>query len=216
MTDDLVTRLARCYTSAIHDVLRAMGHERCVLPPTIRAIDPAWRLCGRVWTASGHIDRGRSADDTLLAWTGLLSQAPADRVVVCQPQNHEIALMGELSANALKLKGVRGYVVDGGARDVEMLKTIGLPVYCSFYTPSDIVARWVPDRLGEPITIGEVTIATGDLLLADLDGIVVVPQAIAADAVAKTEAVVATENRVRDAILGGMDPQQAYIKYRKF
>jgi regulator of RNase E activity RraA len=61
-----------------------------------------------------------------------------------------------------------------------------------------------------------VTITTGDVLLADTDGIVVIPAAMAADVVAKTEAVAVTENKVRDAILGGMDPQEAYLKYRKF
>jgi 4-hydroxy-4-methyl-2-oxoglutarate aldolase len=214
--DDLAVRLGRLYTSAVHDVLRGLGHERCVLPPRIRPIDPASRLAGRVWTVSGHVDRTRSADDTLLAWTGLLSKAPGGRIVVCQPQNDWIALMGELSANALKLKGVLGYVVDGGTRDVDLTRAIGFPVYCSFATPTDIVARWMPDRFGEPITIGEVTIATGDYLLADADGIVVIPSAIATDTIARTEAVAVTENKVRDAILAGMDPQEAYLKYRKF
>ena len=214
--DDIVERLGRLYTSAVHDVMRGLGHERCVLPPRIRAIEPGGKLCGRVWTVSGHVDRTRSADDTLLAWTGVLSKAPSGHVVVCQPHNDWIALMGELSANALKLKGVLGYVVDGGARDIDLTRAIGFPVYCTFYTPTDIVARWMPDRFGEPLTIGEVTVSTGDLLLADTDGIVVVPAAIAADVVAKTEAVAATENKVRTAILGGMDPQEAYLKYRKF
>jgi 4-hydroxy-4-methyl-2-oxoglutarate aldolase len=217
MSDELVTRLGRLYTSAVHDVLRGLGHERCVLPPRIRAIDPAQgTLAGRVWTVSGYVDRTRSADDTLLAWTGLLSKAPGGHIVVCQPQNDWIALMGELSANALKLKGVRGYVVDGGARDLDLTRAIGFPVYCSFATPTDIVARWMPDRFGEPLTIGDVTIVTGDYLLADRDGIVVIPAAMAADVVAKTEAVATTENKVRTAILDGMDPQQAYLKYRKF
>ena len=209
MSDELVTRLGRLYTSAVHDVLRGLGHERCVLPPRIRAIDPAQKtLAGRVWTVSGHVDRTRSADDTLLAWTGVLSKAPGGHIVVCQPHNDWIALMGELSAN--------GYVVDGGTRDVDLTRAIGFPVYCSFATPTDIVARWMPDRFGEPLTIGDVTISTGDYLLADNDGIVVIPAAMAADVVAKTEAVATTENKVRTAILEGMDPQQAYLKYRKF
>lgn len=216
MSDDTIDRLGRLYTSAVHDVLRGLGHERCVLPPAIRPIEPGTTLCGRAWTVAGHVDRTRSADDTLLAWTGVLSKAPAGHVVVCQPNNDWIAMMGELSANALKLKGVRGYVVDGGTRDVELTRRIGFPVWCSFATPTDIVARWMPDRLGEPVTIGEVTVSTGDCLLADGDGIVVIPAAMAADVVARTEAVATTENRVRDAILGGMDPQQAYLKYRKF
>ena len=216
MSDALTQRLARLYTSAVHDVLRGLGHERCVLPHQIRPLDPTWRLCGRIWTVSGHIDRTKSTDDTLLAWTGLLSKAPGGRIVVCQPNTQEIALMGELSAHALKLKGCLGYIADAGARDVNMLIELGLPVYASFATPSDIGGRWIPDAFGTPITIGAVTLSTGDYLLADADGIVIIPEAIADDVVTKTETVATTENKVRDAILGGMDPQQAYLKYRKF
>jgi regulator of RNase E activity RraA len=214
--DALTERLARCYTGAIHDVLRALGHERVVLPAGIRPLDPARRLAGPVWTVSGHIDRTKSAHDTLLGWTGLLSKAPPGRVIVCQPQNHEVALMGELSAETLKNKGVLGYVVDGGCRDTEFILKIGFPVFFRFHTPSDIVGRWIPDRFAEPITIGDVTIRDGDYLLGDRDGVVVVPQAVAADAVTKTEEVVQTENKVRAAILGGMDPVEAYLKYGKF
>ncbi len=214
--EELTKRLAQLYTGAIHDVLRAMGHERVVLPPAIRPVDPALKVAGPVWTVSGHIDRTQSAHATLLGWTGLLSKAPPGRVVVCQPQNHEVALMGELSAETLKNKGVLGYVVDGGCRDVEFILKIGFPVFASFYTPSDIVGRWIPDRYGEPITIGEVTIADGDYLLGDLDGVVAIPKAVAEEAIAKTEGVAQTENKIRSAILGGMDPVEAYLKYGKF
>jgi len=213
---DLTTRLEALYTGAIHDVLRAMGHPNCVLPSEIMALDPTARVAGEVYTVSGHIDQTRDAHDTLVQWTGLLSKAPAGKVLVCQPNTHMVALMGELSAETLHHKKVRGYVVDGGCRDVEFILKIGFPVYCSFRTPADIVGRWVPDRFGEPVTIGAVTICSGDYILGDQDGVVVLPAAVAADAIARTEEVVRTENKVRTAILDGMDPQQAYLKYGKF
>lgn len=216
MTSSLADRLARSYTGAVHDVLRAMGHDRVVLPPAIRPLDPARRLAGEVWTVSGHIDFTRSADETLLAWVTLLSRAPAGKVVVCQPNNSIVALMGELSAEALKLKGVRGYVVDGGCRDTDFILEMGFPVFCRFNTPADIVGRWIPDRFGEPVTIGEVTVSTGDYLIGDRDGVVVVPEALANDVVARAEEMALTENKVRAAILGGMDPVEAYNKFKKF
>ena len=216
MAETLTDRLSRCYSSAVHDVLRSLGHDLSVLPPTIRAIDQTHMLAGEVWTVRGHIDRTRSAHETLLEWTGVLSRAPGGTVVVCQPHNSMVALMGELSAEALKLKGVRGYIVDGGARDVEFLLRMRFPVFCRFFTPSDIVARWIPDAFGQPITIGEVTIATGDHIIADRDGIVVIPAALAEDVIARTEEVMRTENTVRSAILRGMDPQEAYRTYGKF
>jgi 4-hydroxy-4-methyl-2-oxoglutarate aldolase len=212
----LIERLGRCYSGAIHDVLRAMGHERCVLPSSIRPLDATKKVAGPAWTVSGHIDRNQSAHDTLLGWTTLLSRAPAGHVVICQPQNHEVALMGELSAETLMNKGVLGYVVDGGCRDTDFILELGFPVFHSFFTPSDIVGRWIPDRYAEPITIGEVTIRTGDYVLGDRDGVVVIPAELAEEAVTGTEAVAQTENRVREAIRGGMDPVEAYLKYRKF
>ncbi len=215
-TNNLTERLAALYTGAVHDVLRGMGHANCVLPTGIAPLDPGKKLAGEIYTVSGHIDQTRDPHDTLVQWTGLLSKAPSGKVLVCQPNTHMVALMGELSAETLHHKKVRGYVVDGGCRDVEFILKIGFPVFCSFNTPADIVARWVPDRFGEPITIGTVTISSGDYILGDRDGVVVLPANIAGEVIAQTEKVVTTENKVRSAILSGMDPQEAYLKYGKF
>lgn len=212
----LQERLAQCYTGAVHDVLRMMGHENIVLPPEIKAIAPGTKLAGPVWTVSGHIDRTKTRHETLLGWCTLLAKAPRGHVIVCQPNNHEVALMGELSAQTLMARGVLGYVVDGGSRDTDLVLAQGFPVFCSFLTPSDIVERWIPDRYGEPVTIGALTIATGDYLLGDRDGVVIIPQALAEDVVGKTEEVVATESDMRRALVAGMDPVEAYNRYGKF
>ncbi|TMG91875.1 MAG: RraA family protein [Alphaproteobacteria bacterium] len=213
---ELSERLAACYTGAVHDVLRMMGYDNIVLPPEIKAIAPGTRLAGPAWTVSGHIDRKRTRDETLLAWCTMLSKAPAGHVIVCQPHNHEIALMGELSAQTLQARGVLGYVVDGGSRDTDLVLAQGFPVFCSFLTPADIVERWVPDSFGEPITIGTVTITSGDYLLGDRDGVVVIPKSIAQEVVTRTEKIVATETDMRRALLGGMDPVEAYRTFGKF
>ena len=124
--------------------------------------------------------------------------------------------MGELSSETLTLRGVRGYVVDGGCRDSEFILKIGFPVWCRYFTPVDIVGRWVADGFGQPITIGSVTIGTGDYVFADRDGVVVIPSPLTEEVATKTEAVMGTENKVRKAILDGVDPQEAYQKYGKF
>ncbi|GIK87495.1 MAG: demethylmenaquinone methyltransferase [Betaproteobacteria bacterium] len=214
--DTLETRLAACYTGAVHDVLRGMGHERVVLPPAIKPLDPAWKLAGPVWTVSGRIDRTTSRDETLLGWCTLLAKAPSGHVVVCQPHNHEVAMMGELSAQTLAARGVLGYVVDGGSRDTDLVLKQGFPVFAAFLTPSDIVRRWMPDAYGAPIDIGGVAIRTGDWLLGDRDGVVIVPREVAEEAVARTEEVVATESDMRRALVGGMDPVEAFHRYGKF
>lgn len=212
----LTERLAACYTGAIHDAMRAMGFSRFTLPPEIRPILPDKHLAGRVWTVSGRVDPDADPHATLMAWTELLSKAPRDRVVVCQANDSTVAHMGELSAETLQLRGVRGYVVDGGCRDVEFLLSMGFPVYCRYFTPRDIVGYWLAEGFGEPVTIGEVRIETGDWLLGDHDGAVVIPAAHAEGIVTATEETVATENEMRTAILGGMDPQKAYERWGKF
>lgn len=213
---DLADRLARCYASAVHDVLRTMGFGNCVLPPEIKPLDPTRRLAGEVHTVSGHLDQTLSRHETLLRWARVLSRVPGGKVLVCQPNTRAIALMGELSAKALAVKGTRGYVVDGHCRDTDLVLEMGFPVFCSGATPADIVERWTYDSLGEPITIGTVTIRSGDWLIGDRDGVVVVPKEVAEEAVTETERVMATESDVRSAILAGMDAEQAYLKFGKF
>ena len=212
----LTERLAACYTGAVHDVLRMMGYDDVVLPPAIKAIAPGTRLAGPVWTVSGHLDRTKTRDECLLGWCTLLSRALPAHVVVCQPHNHEIALMGELSAQTLQARGVLGYVVDGGSRDTELVLAQGFPVFCAFLTPTDVVERWIADRFGEPVTIGAVTIRTGDYLLGDRDGVVIVPRDAAEEVIAQAETVMATESDMRTALIGGMDPVDAYHRYGKF
>jgi hypothetical protein len=155
-TTDFSDRLLRCYASAVHDVLKGMGHGNCVLPPSIKALDPSRKVAGEVYTISGRVDRTLSKHETLLRWARVLSKVPAGKVIVCQPNTHAIALMGELSARALMVKETRGYVVDGACRDTDFILEMGFPVFCTHNTPADIVETWTPDEhmFGEPVTLG--------------------------------------------------------------
>lgn len=212
----LIERLECCYTGAVYDVLRAMGHPQRVLPPTIRPLDISYRLAGKVYTVSGHVDHSLDAHETLLQWTALLSRAPADSVMICQPNDSSLAHMGELSAETLQYRGIRGYVVDGGCRDSDFISGIGFKVFCRYFTPVDVVGRWVADGFGTPIVIDDVTIETGDYVLADRDGVVLIQGDVVEEVVDRTEEVMRTEDMVRKAILEGTDPQQAYLEYGKF
>ncbi|MDE2395604.1 MAG: RraA family protein [Burkholderiales bacterium] len=213
--DPLSDRLAGCYSGVLHDVMRAAGLRNFVLPPTLRPLEPGPRMAGPVFTVSG---RATTADphETLLAWTGLLSRAPAGHVLVIQPHDRELAFMGELSAETLQFKGLRGALVDGGCRDVEFILELGFPVWATHYTPRDIVGAWLPTEFDQPLQIGDVQIAPGDYLCADRDGALRVPRAQAAELVEQAEQAMAKESLVRKAILEGLDPQQAYLRHGKF
>ena len=212
----LSDRLEKCYSGAVYDVMRAMGYPNQALPNTIRPIDIHTKLAGSVYTLSGRYDETMDPHETLLQWTGLLSKAPKGSVVICQPNDDTLAHMGELSSETLQLRGIRGYIVDGGSRDSEFISKIGFKVFCKYFTPVDVVGRWVADKFAEPIKIGKVDIHTGDYVMADRDGIVIIPKAIAEEVVKKTEDVLQTESLVRKSILEGVDPQEAYLKYGKF
>ncbi len=214
--DDLSARLARCYTGAVYDVLRGRGITECVLPSAILPLDAAMVAAGPVFTVRGLPDATVSPHETLLRWTGLLSRAPQGHVVMVQGNDAERALMGELSAETLQFRGVRGYIVDGGCRDTAFIRKIGFPVFCDKATPRDIVGAWVPVAFDEPISYGQVVVRPGDYVLADCDGIVVIPQAIAAEVIDAAIAAMSTEDKVRAAILSGVDPQQAYLDHGKF
>ena len=214
--DALAARLARCYTGVVHDVLRARGHADFVLPPSIVPLDLAMVAAGPVFTVRGRPDASVSAHETLLRWTELLSRAPRGHVVMVQGNDAERALMGELSAETLQFRGVRGYIVDGGCRDTAFIRRLGFPVFCDKATPTDLVGAWVPVAYDEPISYGQVVVRPGDHVLADCDGIVVVPGDIAAEVIAAAETAIQTEDKVRAAILSGVDPQQAYLAHGKF
>jgi len=215
-TITLADRLRGCYSGSLYDVLRAKGYHRQTLPQYIRPLNLQHKLAGPVYTIEGTRDDSLDAHQTLLKWCELLSKAPANTVLICQPNDHTLAHMGELSAETLAYKKVLGYIVDGGCRDSAFIETLGFPVFCKYFTPVDVVAKWAVTAFGEPIQIGEVTVHTGDYLIADRDGIVVIPAAIAEEVVQEAEDVLRTENLVRKAILQGVDPVQAYLQYRKF
>ena len=212
----LADRLQQCYSGAVYDVMRDMGLSPGVLSRTIMGLTKDMKVAGPVFTVLGRPDPTIDANQSLFEWTGLLSIAPADHVVVCQPQDNVRALMGELSAEALKLRGVRGYIVDGGCRDTEMICQQQFPVFCRYTTPIDIVASWRPETFDQPITIGDVALRKGDYIIADRDGIVVIPGAHADKVVERTEAVMHTESELRRAVRSGQDPQKAYLQYGKF
>jgi len=215
-TITLANRLANCYSGAVYDVLRAKGCLQQTLPHSIRPLNLQHKLAGPIFTIEGKRDDSLDAHQSLLRWCELLSKAPTNTVLICQPNDYNLAHMGELSSETLAYKKVLGYIVDGGCRDSAFIETLGFPVFCKYFTPVDVVGKWAATAFGEPIQIGDVAIHTGDYALADRDGIVIIPEAIVTEVVQQTEEVLGTENLVRKAILQGVDPVAAYLQHGKF
>ena len=91
-----------------------------------------------------------------------------------------------------------------------------MPCWRTHHTPRDIVGFWLPTGFDVEIMIGEVLIRPGDWLHGDRDGMVCIPYEILEEVIDKSLNAMQMENLVRKAILEGMDPQKAYLKYGKF
>ena len=213
----IIEELLLLNSSIVHDALRVENYINQTLPHEIKPLKFEKTIAGKVWTISGSLISNSEKTDTLLSWTNFLSQVKDNCIIVCQPNNHEIALMGELSAETLKIKNIKGYITDGGCRDVTRIKSeIKLPVYCRFNTPKDVAGRWVVEEMGTSVVIGDTKIYTGDYLIADEDGVVIIPNLIINKIITKAKNDLNSENKMRKAILSGIDPKEAYLKYGKF
>lgn len=214
--DDRLAKLRSCYTSVLHDVLRARGLKNFTLPPRIQPLQADIILTGPAWTVEGRLDETAEPHETLLAWTGLLSKAKPGHIWTAQPHNHIIAQMGELSAETLHRKGVLGCVLDGGLRDADFILRLGFPSWRVFHTPRDIVGMWLPTAFEVPIMMDDVRIEPGDWLHGDQDGMVRIPGAILDEVIPAAVEAMQTESLVRKSILEGLDPQEAYRRFGKF
>jgi len=97
-------RLTKCFSSVIHDVMRDAGFKNFVLDQSIKPLKPEHKIGGQVFTIQGSANTSYSHHETLLAWTGMLSKAPSDKILICQPNDNIAAFMGELSAEYLLKK----------------------------------------------------------------------------------------------------------------
>ena len=217
-SDNLPRRFARIDTAAITDVLDELGLLRQTLPSAIQPLTPAMRLAGYAFTARGRAHRGtsRDRDQTLRRFLGMLSAAPADSVLVLAANDGVAAHFGELSAEWFRAHRVRGAVIDGATRDVAAIVRLGFPTFVRSRSPQDSVPRWRVIDWGRPITIGGVRVTLGDVVVADLDGVVIVPRRVAHEVLQRCEKLVGTEGAVRKAIRRGLTPLAAYEKFGVF
>jgi 4-hydroxy-4-methyl-2-oxoglutarate aldolase len=216
--DDLPRRFSRLPTAALTDVLDELGLTRQTLPSTIQPLTPDMRVAGYAFTARGRPHRGhpRERDATLRKFLGMLGAVPADSVLVLAANDHVAAHFGELSAEVLRARHVRGVVVDGSTRDALSIARLRFPTFVRYRTPQDSVPRWRVTDWGQPLTIGGVRVALGDVVVADLDGVVVVPRRVAHEALVRGERLLGTENKIRAAVRRGMSPLEAYEKFGTF
>lgn len=161
-------------TATLHE---ASG-KRGALPGAIKPIDPAMRLCGPAFPVRCP------GGDNLRIHHAIYAAQPGDILVVDCSGAHEHGYWGEIMDVAAIARGLGGLVIDGGIRDRDRLIELGWPVFsngiCIRGTGKDPAA---PGSIGAAITIGDVAIAPGDVIVGDADGVVVVAQADLADVI---------------------------------
>ncbi len=217
--DDLPRRFAKLPTAAVTDVLDALGLTRQTLPSTLQPLLPGMRTAGYAFTARGRAHRGRNPrerEQSLRRFLAMLAAVPAESVLVLAANDHVAAHFGELSAATLRARKVRGAVIDGGTRDATAIARANFPTFVRYRTPQDSAARWRVSDWGQPVTIGGVRLALGDVVVADADGIVVVPRRAAHEVLGRAEALVITENKIRIAVKRGAAPLEIYDKFKAF
>ena len=207
----LVDRLDALYTPVLADVLDRLGHRDCCPRPEIRPLAPSFRCAGVARTvrtiAAPTLDPAEPYRGEMEAVDAL---RPGDLMVVSRC---DWSFWGELLSTAARYRGCRGIVIDGYTRDTQKIIEMGFPVFCRGIHPADSLGRLDVDATDVPIDCGGVTVHPGDLVLADHDGVVVLPSAIAEEAIARAEEKVRGEDLVRAALAEGMPVTEAFRRF---
>lgn len=147
-------------------VYEAGGRRGCIeadfiqIVPGSRAAGPARTVrCGQ--------------DDNLMVHAAMAALQPGEVLVLTMPEPRPIALVGDLLATQAKVHGAAAVLVDASVRDVEDLGKLGLPIWARWIRVHG-AGKDIPGSIGEPVSVGGVTIRQGDVVVLDADGVAVV------------------------------------------
>jgi 4-hydroxy-4-methyl-2-oxoglutarate aldolase len=209
----LVDRLARLHPAVVADCLDRAGLRNQVLAPHIRPIAPAMRVAG--YAATVHCIEVDTVPASQGDWyrnelASVDALRPGDVVVVSTCHG---SYWGELLATASAFRGARGVVADAYTRDTLALIDMRFPTFAAGIHCADSLGRIDVDAYGVPVICGGVEVAPEDLVLADHDGVVVVPAAVAEVIVKAAEEKVSGETLVRTKLAEGMPVSEAFRTY---
>lgn len=213
MTPDLAESLENLYTAVVADVLDQLGHREQTLSAEIRALTPNRRACGRAFTARAETVDRIPKKPYELEMAAVDRMASGDLLVVDAGHHRGAAFWGELLSTACLAKGVRGIVMSACTRDLWALSEMSFPVFGIGCTPADSKGRLDVVSIGDPVEIDGVTIATGDWILADMDGVVVIPQSCAEEVARLAAEKMSGENTVRDELAAGVPVARVFEKH---
>jgi 4-hydroxy-4-methyl-2-oxoglutarate aldolase len=204
-------RLAKLYTPVVADVLDKLGFRHQAMHRRIRPLWPEAKAAGFALTVQTVPAREVLPEHPYAGELAAVDSLRAGDVLVVSESAW--SFWGELLSTAAKYRGCRGVVLDGPTRDSGAIRTMGFPVFHDGFHPADSLGRLDVVAHNVPIQCGHVLVYPGDLVLADHDGVVVVPNAAAEETLGLAEEKVSGENLVRKALAGGMTTTEAFKKY---
>lgn len=200
-------------TSSLADSLDACGARNQVMVPDISPATSAQRAVGRAHPASFVPNDRDSKDPYADAIAYIDGIRPGSLAVIATGGDSRTAYWGELFSAAAAGHGAVGTVTDGPARDLPKVEALHYPLFSVGSRPVDFRARMAIASVGEPVVCGGVDVAPGDLVMADRDGVVVVPAALESQVLARASARVSAESSVLGDLLAGASLREVWDRW---
>jgi regulator of RNase E activity RraA len=177
LTDsDLVSQFRRVEVASVSDALEQITGKRMYMSHRMQPIFTA-KFAGFARTVQLKKDEGNKDPEALTGMLEAIDQGSSDSVYVMVVEDGEdIAGMGGLMGTAMAARGYAGAVIDGGVRDVAYLRKIGFPVFATGIVPSTSVHHYRFAGAQIPLLCNGVPVNPGDVVVADSDGVAVVPK----------------------------------------
>ena len=206
------------YVPALSDMLDGLGYRHQAMHPRLRPILPDMRRCGFVGRARTvrwmEVDYIVEEDPYGLEIDVVDSLRPGDAIIHSTDYSGTIAPWGELMSTISQRNGCVGCVCDSQIRDCVRIVELGFPVYYAGISPLDSMGRGRVMAYDTPIRCGEVTVHPGELVVADFDGIVVIPREVEEQVLTLAQEKVGKENLTRQELVAGKTLREVFNKYR--
>ena len=210
---DLAAIRQQLGTAVLSDALDGLGLRRQCLGSGLAPLERDQVIAGYAFPVV--IERMTSVPDRpFRGLVAALDEIEPDEVFITPTSRaRDIAVWGELLSTACQRRGAAGAITDGLIRDTRAIRRLGFPVVSAGTIPYDSMGRHEIVDHRVPGMIDDVSIEPGDLVVADSDGVVVVPRAVASAVVQAALTKRASEHEFRSAVAGGMAATEAFATF---